>query len=265
MSTQGTILLICVLLSLALVSGGLAQDTPLLEPQTVQITAGDGLMLVGDFYALSEEQISEEGAPAVVLFHDRRSTRDMWTPLVGPLVDGGYHVLTVDIRGKGVTGGDEDWLAALGDVQTWLDWLKTQPGVRADALSTGGAAIGGHLALIGCHHDEACVSAFAIAPPCVQSTDPACLSVFEEVPGLQELGEMSAEAVNDVLRNFPILLVSVRGEPAFDGSVQTLVSLSLGEISVWLYTRSRQSVSELLMDEQLVSNVLTLLESRRPT
>jgi dipeptidyl aminopeptidase/acylaminoacyl peptidase len=106
-------------------------------PQAVEVEAADGLLLRGDYYAPAAEN-----APAVLLLHQLGSSRVSWSPLIPALLDEGYTVLAVDLRGHGETGGTSDWTAAVSDVETWLDWLRAQPGVRADAVSIIGASIG---------------------------------------------------------------------------------------------------------------------------
>jgi pimeloyl-ACP methyl ester carboxylesterase len=153
------ILTFCFFLS---VFASRAQDTVLAEPQRVEVAAEDGLMLVGDFYALATDTDVE--LPTVLLMHQNQSNRQSWEPLIGPLLEAGFNVLTVDLRAHGETGGARDWEAALEDVQTWLDWLREQPTVRDSGIATVGASIGSNLALVGCANDPTCVTAIALSP-----------------------------------------------------------------------------------------------------
>jgi pimeloyl-ACP methyl ester carboxylesterase len=139
-----------------------SHDQELPEPQTVQVAAIDGLKLVGDFYTAANS--SGVSKPAVLLLHIIGSDRHSWQALIPSLLDAGYSVLTVDLRGFGDTGGEINWGAATKDVQTWLDWLRKQPEVRPDAVSITGGSIGANLALIGCANDPDCVTAIALSP-----------------------------------------------------------------------------------------------------
>src|SRR6185369_9428606 len=83
---------------------------------------------------------------------------------VPELTKAGYSVLNVDLRGHGATGGKTNWPMAVTDVQTWLDWVRTQPNIRANSVSIIGASVGSNLALIGCANDKDCVTAIALSP-----------------------------------------------------------------------------------------------------
>src|SRR6266496_2932257 len=131
---------IVVLVAMSVLGSTTTQSQVLSEPQTVQVAATDGLKLAGDFYAA--ENASSESKPAVLLLHIIGSNRHSWSPLIPSLLDAGYSVLTVDLRGFGDTGGDINWSAATTDVQTWLDWLHVQPEVRPDEISIIGGSIG---------------------------------------------------------------------------------------------------------------------------
>jgi pimeloyl-ACP methyl ester carboxylesterase len=138
-----------------------AQGDALPEPEFVEVTAGDGIRLVGDFYALTD---ADSEMPTVILLHGITSNRHEWEPLVVPLLDNGYHVLTVDQRAHGESEGDRDLAAAIGDVQVWLDWLREQPTVADDGISIIGGSWGAVPALGGCAADEGCVTAVAVSP-----------------------------------------------------------------------------------------------------
>lgn len=62
----------------------------------VSIKATDGPLLVADFYPAKADE-----APAVILLHMYRSNRSKWDPLVPKLLDAGFAVLAVDMRGHG--------------------------------------------------------------------------------------------------------------------------------------------------------------------
>jgi pimeloyl-ACP methyl ester carboxylesterase len=127
-------------------------------PHQVEVAAPDGLVLKGDFYLVNPEQ------PTVLLLHELYTTGAMWTPFIGPLVEGGYNVLIVDVRGQGATDGEISWPDAVEDVAVWLAWLRDVAGVRSDGISTLGSSIGSTLAIVGCANDELCRTTIAISP-----------------------------------------------------------------------------------------------------
>jgi pimeloyl-ACP methyl ester carboxylesterase len=196
-------------------TAAMAQDRP--EPTPVEIPAADGLALKGDFYAAGS---AESPAPAVLLMHMYGSQRLAWGPILPALIEGGYSVLNVDLRGFGETGGDEDWAAAEGDVQTWLDWLRAQDGIRPDAIATLGASVGSNLALVGCANDEACVTAIALSP------------------GLDFYNVQPETAVVEGLRRRSALLVTSQGDGDSAEAVKQMVASARGEITAVFYNGS---------------------------
>ncbi len=129
MFTKFTVRRLCwiALLGVLTLSGGfdaLAQDasTPTAPtPVRVEVQAADGLTLVGDLYN-AELDVQ---TPAVLLMHMYGGRRTDWRALIPALTGAGYRVIAVDLRGHGETGGSNDWQAAVGDVQTWLDWMRS--------------------------------------------------------------------------------------------------------------------------------------------
>lgn len=134
-------------------------NPPTIEPERVTVTAADGLVMVGDFYRLPGDP-----RPAVMLLHGSTSRRQEWNHFVQPLLDAGYHVLNVDLRGHGETGGVRNLGTMIEDVQFWLDWLKAQPDVQPDALAMIGSSMGTVPALGGCAPDPACRTAVLASP-----------------------------------------------------------------------------------------------------
>ncbi len=155
---RSLILVLCLLLFIPMLVS--AQDDPALpKPQRVELTAADGLTLIGDYYPLSESEM-----PTVFLLHQTGGDRHSWDPIIPIFLQNGYNVLNPDQRAHGETGGDRDLAAAIGDVQVWMDWLREQPSVDDNAISTIGSSWGTVTALAGCAADAACVTAIAISP-----------------------------------------------------------------------------------------------------
>lgn len=201
-----------IFLLLAMLSTTFAQEAeptpeaaPAFEPEEVELVAPDGHTLYGAYFANS----NAEGR-AVLLLHQLYTTHTSWTSLIYPLMDAGYKVLAVDLRGYGKTRGKINWTAAQDDTVAWVDWLKAQPGVTSVAVV--GSSMGSSLALVGCATMEGCVGAVAISPglnyhsvytgDAIQAGFPSLLVYAENdrypkegVPTLQELGGESVQTI----------------------------------------------------------------------
>lgn len=134
------------------------RSATIVEARIVRASATDGLDLLGDFYLIDSDQ------PTVLLLHELYTTRASWNAFIDPLLLAGYNVLAVDLRGHGATQGAINWPQAVSDVQTWLNWLRLEAGVRADGISIMGSSMGANLAIVGCANDPLCVTAIAISP-----------------------------------------------------------------------------------------------------
>lgn len=130
-----------------------AQEIP---SSDVEIQASDGKTLYGSYFSNSND------GKAVILLHELYTNRSSWKPLIQPLLDTGFKVLAIDLRGYGKTKGKINWKQAQQDTVTWSAWLKSQAGVQSVALV--GSSMGANLALNGCAAIEGCVGAVAIAP-----------------------------------------------------------------------------------------------------
>jgi dienelactone hydrolase len=116
--------------------------------ETVRLTAPDGVALAATYYAAGGP------GPAILLLHQCNKDRGSWQGLAPRLAARGFHVLTLDYRGYGQSGGTpytelnfaeqarisaESWP---GDVDAALAHLSSRPGVRADAIGAAGASCG---------------------------------------------------------------------------------------------------------------------------
>jgi len=206
----------------------------------VELEAEDGLVLVGDFIPLPETP--DDDAPAVLLLHMLGSDRGAWDSLLMPLQDAGYHILNVDMRGHGETGGSRDWELAETDHQLWLDWLKGQEGVRTDAIAVVGGSIGSNMALIACANDMDCVTAIALSP------------------GLDYSGVMPETAVTEGLAERSALLVGARNDGAVADSVLQMAANAPGEVGLRLYP-GRAHGTRLLEDESVITMIIHWLDA----
>jgi dienelactone hydrolase len=126
---------------------GLASGTGAAVAQKdVDIEAPDGITLKGTYRSPGGE------GPAVLLLHQCNMDRHAWDGLAGDLAAAGFHVLTVDFRAFGDSGGErfssfrelgpvmaDKWPA---DVDAMYAYLLAQPGVDRTRVAVGGASCG---------------------------------------------------------------------------------------------------------------------------
>lgn len=179
--------------------------------ETVEIAASDGLALIADYY-LPEN--AEGEAPAVILLHMLRGQHSDYEPLIPALLDAGYIVLNVDIRGHGATGGSDDWDLAIEDTQVWFDWLREQSAVDASRVAIIGASIGSNVALIACDNDADCVTAVALSP------------------GEDYRGVMPGDAVANGVTAF---LIAAHGDSGSASSIRAFFSDATAYVNARLY------------------------------
>lgn len=208
--------------------------------QTIQVEAGDGLALVGDYYIPSGD-VPEAGAPGVVLLHMLGSNRAAWADLIPPLQEAGYAVLAVDMRGFGETRGRIDWPLAEADVQTWLDWLRTQDGVDPARVSLVGASIGSNLALRGMANDPAVVTAVALSP------------------GLDYQGVTTQDALQ-ALDDRPVMLAAGQGDAYSALTIKQLTQDVGGEALTRLYDSRAHGTQMLGTQPDLVDLIVAWLD-----
>jgi dienelactone hydrolase len=105
----------------------------------VDVKPADGTILKATFFAASAP------GPGAILFHQSNRDRDSWDGVARRLASAGIHVLTLDLRGHGDTGGayDKDRQKAnaqrLGDLDAAFAFLIAQPGVDRGVIGLGGA------------------------------------------------------------------------------------------------------------------------------
>ena len=125
------------LLSLAMTACEPATD----PTHDVDIRTTDGVILKGSYLSPGKP------GPAIVLFHQGNMDRHAWDSLAGDLTAAGFHVLTVDERGKGESGGrvqgqvDGSRQGADDDDATY-EYLLSRPDVDRTRVAAGGASAG---------------------------------------------------------------------------------------------------------------------------
>jgi dienelactone hydrolase len=133
-------------ISLLVISIACTAQTPM--PRVVDLTAADGTVLKATYFAAAKS------GPGVLLLHQCDQDRKIWGALPERLAAKGIHVLTVDNRGFGESGGvphdkvapadaqkivTEKWP---GDFDTAYEFLTKQPGVQNSPMGAGGASCG---------------------------------------------------------------------------------------------------------------------------
>lgn len=116
------------------------------QQNDVDIQASDGVNLKGTYFSPGRP------GPAVLLLHQCNMDRHAWDGLAKDLAGAGLHVLTIDYRGYGESGGEhftdmakrrpvmqEKWP---GDVDAAYAYLLAQKGVDKSRVAAGGASCG---------------------------------------------------------------------------------------------------------------------------
>lgn len=171
--------------------------------QRVEFVTTDGVTVVGDYYPPTGRML----APPVILLHMYGHDRTSWAPMYEVLHNGGFAVLSIDLRGHGESVKPEemnlsqrakDRDSALfndmyKDVDAAVKWVRQQPNVHPEKLALAGASVGCSVAIHYTSMHDGKVSAVA------------CLS-----PGTDYLGVNSLEHIAKIEKT-PILLVG--GKP----------------------------------------------------
>jgi dienelactone hydrolase len=116
------------------------------QKKDVDIKASDGVTLKGTYFSPGRP------GPAMLLLHQCNMDRHAWDGLARDLSDAGFHVLAIDFRGYGESGGErfadmaqrrpvmeQKWP---GDVDAAFAYLLAQTGVDKSRIAAGGASCG---------------------------------------------------------------------------------------------------------------------------
>ena len=112
------------------------QGQPAQQPpaaRVVDLKAADGTILKASYFAAAKP------GPGVLLFHQSNRTRKSWDDVATQLAVAGINTLTLDLRGFGESGGTRSGRLTDGDIDTALQYLVSQPGVKRDVIGVGGA------------------------------------------------------------------------------------------------------------------------------
>ena len=116
------------------------------QSQDVDLEAADGVTLKATYTSPGQP------GPGMLLVHQCNMDRTSWNDIAAELVGAGVHVLTLDLRGFGDSGGEgvrSGFPAFLqtsaADVDMAYDYLAAQSGVDASRVGAGGASCGAML------------------------------------------------------------------------------------------------------------------------
>lgn len=139
--------LMSVVIFLLSCSAGAARGFAETTPRDISLKAADGITLKGTYYAATKP------GPGIVLLHQCNRDRRSWNNLATKLTSEGFHVLTLDYRGYGESGGErfmelpserqaaeqKKWP---GDIDLAFAYLLAQPGVEKNRIGAAGASCG---------------------------------------------------------------------------------------------------------------------------
>src|SRR5690242_5287128 len=124
-----------------------AQEQPV--ARVSDLKAADGVKLKASYFP------AQKPGPGILLLHQCDHDRKIWDGLATQLAAGGFHVLTFDLRGFGESGDQphnqgkagpieppEEMQKWIGDIDVAFQYLKSQPGVKAEPVGVGGASCG---------------------------------------------------------------------------------------------------------------------------
>ena len=114
--------------------------------RTVDLKSPDGIALKASYFA------AERPGPGLVLLHACNRDRSSWNGLATAAAARGFHVLALDYRGYGQSGGtkaddpsQQRWIADRewpGDIDAAYAWLTSQTGVDKTRIGAAGASCG---------------------------------------------------------------------------------------------------------------------------
>jgi dienelactone hydrolase len=115
-------------------------------PRTIDLKSPDGTALKASWFSAGRP------GPGVLLLHACNRDRSSWNDLATAAAGRGFHVLALDYRGYGQSGGtksddpqQQQWIADRewpGDIDAAYAWLTSQQGVDKTRIGAAGASCG---------------------------------------------------------------------------------------------------------------------------
>jgi dienelactone hydrolase len=114
--------------------------------RTIDLKSPDGIALKASYFSPGRP------GPGIVLFHACNRDRTSWNDLATAAAARGFHVLALDYRGYGQSGGtkaddpqQQQWIADRewpGDIDAAYAWLTSQQGLDKTRIGAAGASCG---------------------------------------------------------------------------------------------------------------------------
>ena len=206
--------------------------------EEVTIAGAEGFSLAATF----SDPDGESLRPGVLLLHMLGSNRHAWDGFAADLVQAGYAVLALDLRGHGDSVGTPDWPKAQEDTRLAWRYLADRPEVDARRTAVIGASIGANLAL----------TTSAALP---QIATVALLS-----PGLDYQGVTTEDALA-AYGDRPALIIASQGDRYAAGSSRTLIGESTSSDSqLIIYQGSAHGTRIFGAEPSLAPTLLAWLE-----
>ena len=180
--------------------------------------------------------------PGVVLLHMLGSDRQVWDDngIADSLVENGYAVLAVDMRGHGETGNSIDWQLAPEDLRRAWEHFTSLDTVDPQRTAVIGASIGANLALL------------------TGADQPAIRTVILLSPGLDYRG-VATEGPLEKYGARPILIVASEEDMYAANSSRTLADLAQGDSRLEMFNGAGHGTRMFNAQPELSELILTWL------
>ena len=223
------------------------------EPPTEVWGGSTSYLRSSDETPLAVEWLQVEGAEprgTVILIHMLGRSRGDWQPLVQPLIENGFYVVGIDLRGHGQSAlqgsytdfTPDDWMAARGDVHAAVDFAIPD---KPDPYFVCGASIGANLTFLDLAEDNRPSGVILLSPgDDYRGVKPSeGLEAYGDRPALlvaAEDDEFSAQTVRDMAAELP----NARFEIYPDGGHGTRLLTSRPELQGLIIDWLVQQVAE---------------------
>lgn len=130
-----------------------AEDVELVMEQ-MSYTTQDQVEIFGSWIVGQDAVQSKKKRPVVMLLHDYGIDRRDWSVFIPDLVNEGYHVLAIDLRGHGQSAGGRATSARTImqsgplDVQPAFEWITSQQNSQHHNISIIGVGMGADIAYL---------------------------------------------------------------------------------------------------------------------
>jgi len=196
---------------------------------------------------------SKEKLPAVILIHMLGKDKTSWNKFIPRLLENGYAVFNVDMRGHGrstkIQNGHEifytnmnetDWKKLPDDVLDIINFIQNEKSVNKDKISIIGASIGANTAIIeGSEYPDKIKAVVALSP------------------GLDYHGLITLDAAKKL--DIPIFIASSEGDTYSLESSNQLNKVVKSTHDLLIYKGSEHGTNLLNQSEDLENKVISWL------